>query len=251
LNIQLSNQTPFDIDSWYQQPIGKNVAALEKQQINLLPKNLLGPSILHLGTSIHCNGSHIHNKQPSIIVKPIHSSTACHVRSSYADLPFAASSFDTIILPHILECTSNPKAIILESWQTLAPEGHLIILGFNPFSFNHLWYLFDKTKLGLPEHAKFYSINKIFQWLKNESYEVISTHNFCYQPITPNLKLTNNWVTLEKLANWLLPSCGGLYLLILKKRVLTLTPLRLRWSWRDLLNDKDIVEPAAGNLHRE
>lgn len=253
MDNQPTNNTTFDIDAWYQQPIGKKVASLEKQQLNLLPKFLFGQSVLHLGAYVHCNGLDITNNHYSIIAKQTQNDNAglYHVQCNYTELPFATNTFDAIILPHVLEFATNPKAIIMESWHTLAPEGHLIILGFNPISLNNLWYLCNKTKLDLPAQTKFHSINKIYQWLKNEYYEIISTRNFFYLPLTIENQPSEKWLLAEKLATWLLPYCGSLYLLILKKRVLPLTPLRLRWHWRELLSDKNIVEPAAGNVHRE
>lgn len=251
------NNTPtnnlFDIDTWYQQPIGKKVAQLEKQQFNQLPRTLFGQSILQLGAQTHHNWLKSHNGY-HLILATAHQPPAkslYHLQCAYTELPFPPNSFDTIVLPHVLEFAAHPKIIITESWQALAPEGHLIILGFNPLSLNNFWYLFDKTKLSLPQQTKFYSYNKIYQWLKNDYYEIVYTHNFCYLPLLPQSESIIKSSAFEKFATWLLPNCGGIYLLVLKKRVIPLTPLRLRWQWREIFNDKNLTEPAAGNVHRE
>ena len=58
------------------------------------------------------------------------------LQSTYMQLPFAMQSIDLVLLPHTLERNKDAKRVLSESWRVLAPNGHLILLGINPFS---LW----------------------------------------------------------------------------------------------------------------
>ena len=51
-------------------------------------------------------------------------------------LPIETNSIDLVLLPHILEFSSNPHQILREVQRVLMPEGHVIVCGFNPRS---LW----------------------------------------------------------------------------------------------------------------
>ncbi len=55
-----------------------------------------------------------------------------------AALPFRAGSMDVVILIHQLEFHARPHQVLREAVQTVAPEGHMIVIGFNPLS---LWGL--------------------------------------------------------------------------------------------------------------
>lgn len=244
----------FDIHTWYQQPLGSKIIQLERQQLMQLPKTLFGNSILQFGAYPYFNCLDLKNNASYLTVAPNcpAQTSLSHTQATYTELPFPPNSFDTIIMPHILEFASKPKTIMTETWQTLAPEGHLIIIGFNPWSFNNLWHFFDKTKINLPAWATFYSASKIYQWLRNDYYEIAHHCHFHYLPLSTAEHHGMKWMSFEKLANGLLLNCGSLYLLVLKKSLIPLTPLRTRWHWRELFSHKEqLTGTAAGNVHRQ
>ena len=47
-------------------------------------------------------------------------------------LPVQADSIDAVILPHTLDYSDRPHAILREVHRVLRPNGHLIVLGFRP-----------------------------------------------------------------------------------------------------------------------
>ena len=49
-------------------------------------------------------------------------------------LPFAADSIDAVLLPHTLEWVEDPYAVLREAERVLCAEGCLLICGFNPWS---------------------------------------------------------------------------------------------------------------------
>ena len=53
-----------------------------------------------------------------------------------SQLPIANGAVDAVVLPHTLEFETDPFAVVREADRVLAGEGHLIVLGFRPFS---LW----------------------------------------------------------------------------------------------------------------
>ena len=46
--------------------------------------------------------------------------------------PLPRHSIDVVIIPHVLEFTRNPGAVLKEVERVLIAEGHLIITGFKP-----------------------------------------------------------------------------------------------------------------------
>lgn len=56
------------------------------------------------------------------------------VRGDASVLPIATDSVDLLVLPHVLEFEDNPHQVLSEAGRVLKPEGHMIVLGFNPWS---------------------------------------------------------------------------------------------------------------------
>ncbi len=49
------------------------------------------------------------------------------------DLAVASDSIDAVFLPHVLETTEDPHAVLREVDRVLRPDGHVVIAGFNPW----------------------------------------------------------------------------------------------------------------------
>ncbi len=96
---------------------------------------------------------------------------------SYA-LPIQSNSVDMIIVPHLLEFDSSRFQTFRELERILKPEGILLVLNFNPWSF---WvryqYLLDK-RLAYSWRGNFISRSRLFDWLKLLNFEVSNKTEF-------------------------------------------------------------------------
>ena len=54
--------------------------------------------------------------------------------SHFIDLPYAKESMDFIILPHVLEFSTEPKTILKEAAECLSQRGTLLLFSLSPFS---------------------------------------------------------------------------------------------------------------------
>jgi SAM-dependent methyltransferase len=143
------------------------------------------------------------------------------VINRYDELPFATHSIDLIVMPHILEFAADPHQVLREVERVLVPEGHVVITGFNPYSF---WgarqYM---ARLGatpyLPRAGRFISLPRIKDWLKLLSFDVERGRFGCYVPSVRSDRWLARWRFLEKAGDRWWPFLGALYLLTAVKRV--------------------------------
>jgi SAM-dependent methyltransferase len=96
---------------------------------------------------------------------------------SYA-LPIQSDSIDMIIVPHLLEFDASRFQTFRELERVLKPEGVLLVMTFNPWSF-WVWYQFllDK-KLANSWRGHFISRSRLFDWLKVLNFEVMNKTEF-------------------------------------------------------------------------
>jgi len=96
---------------------------------------------------------------------------------SYA-LPLQSNCVDMIIVPHLLEFDAARFQTFRELERVLKPEGILLVMNFNPWSF---WvryqFLLDK-RLAYSWHGHFISRSRLFDWLKLLNFEVCSKTEF-------------------------------------------------------------------------
>ncbi len=158
-------------------------------------------------------------------------------------LPLQTDSVDVLVLPHILEYSHHPHEVLRETERVLIAEGHVVILGFNPFSLWMLWKLALGWRKMAPWCGTFRSVNRIRDWLSLLGFDVVSSRYYFFRPPLQHNSVLRKLSLMEKLGQRLWPILGGGYALVAKKRVVTLTPLRQRWSTRKRIVATGLVEP--------
>lgn len=93
--------------------------------------------------------------------------------ADYGELPFASQSVDLVVMPHRLEDCADPHQLLREVDRVLRPEGHLVVLGINPWS---LWGLRHALPgwLGggfLPHEGALIGAPHVRDWVRLLSFE--------------------------------------------------------------------------------
>src|SRR3954468_25049758 len=77
------------------------------------------------------------------------------------ELPFPTQSIDLVLLPHVLEFTEEPHAVLREVDRVMMPEGRLLILGFNPWSLWGLRSTVGPSRQDFPWNGRFLSLLRV------------------------------------------------------------------------------------------
>ncbi|MDQ8038816.1 MAG: methyltransferase domain-containing protein [Rickettsiella sp.] len=231
-----------------------NALKLEENRLTALLPNYSGQHLLQLGG---CNllslvkSPILHKTYISHLFPPNLLNYSC-LQSTYTDLPFASDSINFVLLPHTLEFDKkNAKLILNEAWRILTPNGHLMLLGINPFSLWGLYRLFSFRSSSACD-GYFYSIQTICQWIHYLGGQISHIESFLFRPpftSNPGRWLFSKLLWLEKLSPWLFPYLGGIYLIIAQKQVKGLNKLGLIWQFPQILTDKTALAPNARGVH--
>lgn len=224
-----------EFQHWYSSSLGKHLASREKQQLEKTLPDLFGYYLLQCG----CPEIKVEPSAGQWLTSSRVSSRLCldyghnagvSAQSNLAHLPIKADSLDIVILPHVLDFSAEPHQVLREVERVLIAQGHVVILGFNPWS---LWgiarYFFFWTK-HCPWNARFISVSRVVDWLSLLGFEVVEKNSYFYRPPIQNDRIRSKMGFFEKLGKRLWPKFGAGYILVAHKRVQTLTPIRQRWS---------------------
>ncbi len=230
---------------WFRSPLGKVVFSSEKEQLeNILP-DLFGYHILQFGYAAELdflNSSRISNKtvlflEDSEIDKNVNMS----IRTIAEDLPINVDSVDVVLLPHILEYSKDTHKLLREIERVLIPEGYAVIIGINPFSLWGLWHMLFCWWNKMPWSGHLISVSRMKDWLSLLDFEIEKVKYFFFSPPVSNVKLLKKFIPLERLGRHCYPIFGGLYIVVAKKRIAPLTPIRMKWRQKqNLLGTKSI-----------
>ena len=237
---------------WFMSPLGKIVFSSEKEQLeNILP-GLFGYHILQFGYAAELdflNSSRISNKivlflEDSEINKKIN----MPIRTIAEDLPITMDSIDVVLLPHILEYSKDAHKLLREIDRVLTPEGYAVIIGINPFSLWGLWHMIFCWWNKMPWSGHLISVSRMKDWLSLLDFEIEKVKYFFFSPPLSNVKLLKKFLPLERLGKYCYPIFGGLYIVVAKKRVAPLTPIRMKWQQKQNLLGTEFVKPTSRGI---
>jgi len=142
-------------------------------------------------------------------------------------LPVATDCLDVVVLPHTLEFSEDPHQVLREADRILIPEGHVVILGFNPWSLWLLWRLALGWRGRPPWCGRFISQTRVRDWLALLGFEVVHSRQYFFRPPLSQKGIMRRLRFLDRVGRRWWPVLGAGYILVAKKRVIPLTPIRI------------------------
>ncbi|WJW74484.1 methyltransferase domain-containing protein [Thiohalobacter sp. IOR34] len=234
-----------EMRQWYSTPLGQ---ALEAEELAALRECLLTLFGYHLllvnapWAADPLDASRIPHRIR--LGHSVDSDGPCGLVGRPEQLPLLSDSLDAIVLPHVLELSADPHQVLREVDRCLIPEGHVLILGFNPLGSWGLRRLFGGWRGSAPWCGRFIGVGRLRDWLALLGFDTLEVRPLCFQPPLQHPVLLRHGRFLERLAarGWPLPAAA--YLLLARKRVIGMTPLRPRWRPRRSLLSPGVIEPT-------
>ncbi|MBI3560713.1 MAG: class I SAM-dependent methyltransferase [Gammaproteobacteria bacterium] len=221
------------LQAWYRTPLGLALAHHERELVQTAVANLFGYFLVQIGWLDSADWLTSSRISQRVLIGFPGTEPEHHPISLIAEphqLPLQSDSIDVVVLPHTLEFSHYPHEVLREVERVLIPEGHIVLLSFNPWS---LWgarrYLPWK-RLSPPWCARFLGTTRLKDWLALLGFEVLTSRGYCYHPPLQSEALLGRQGLWERVGQQVWPILGAANLLVARKRVTTLTPVRPRWA---------------------
>ena len=210
---------------WWQSPLGQYVLTHEQNSLQSLEQYFHG--FFHLQVY----------GEKNILPQVSHTTTQA-LMADQADLngraellPFKSHSIDKLLLPHVLEFSSNPHQVLREAERVLVADGSIILCCFNPIS---LWGLRNVCSWhGRPPwQGYFFTQRRIKDWLGLLNFEVVATKKLLFSPPIDNKTWLAKLARMDRWGKRCWPFFGGATILVATKRTIPLTPIKSRWRYK-------------------
>lgn len=200
------------IRTWFNGEHGTYLLSLEKPIIDKALSYYFGRFLLQAGPlfSLHAP---IRN-MTEIVSVGISDSGADIIHEEHA-WPILTEGVECVVLHHALDFASSPHDVLREAARCVRPGGHLLIVGFNPYS---LWGIYRHCTRSVLNKTHSLSYMRLTDWLRLLGFSVERQWKGGYG--LPKSK----WTKLELMGqrkNWF---GNGFYIISARKLMVTPTP---------------------------
>lgn len=217
------------LNAWFSTPLGQYFLERERDYFDRVVADIFGYNALQFGLAEIdlLRASRIPSHWRLGATGPI------ELRADFRDLPIAANSIDLVVLPHVLEFSSDPHQILREVVRVLVPEGQVVIAGFNPWSLLGMKRLLPGARDQMPWTGRFINLPRLKDWLSLLSFDVLGGRMHGYVPPFSQERWLRRFSFMDAAGDRWWPFAGGVYFMQAVKRVRgmrVITP-----SWRPAL----------------
>lgn len=209
-------------DHWLTQSLGQSVLDIEKKFLLNCLGTFYGKHGMLIGVPHQNELLKASVTAHQVVLTPLMSKNKQikSIESDFYELPVATGSVDLVLLPHSLEYTNHPRQLLTEACRIVKPEGHIFILGFNPYGLWRVWHqLIHRKKMS--RNTTFIPHRTVKNWLALADFELVKQDFILHSSRC-------RW--LDRMGHACFRPFGGVYILIAKAKVTPLTPIRLRWQ---------------------
>lgn len=199
-----------------------------------------GFSLLDSDSVINTNTLFEKNSIPSSVI------------STTEQLPIATDNVDLVIASHTLESSKDPHQVLREIDRVLVPEGHCILIGFNPYSISRIGQLITSRFKKDKSLYKTRSVAHVRDWFSLLGFEVMDVHYMGMRPAVKNKKLFNALSWLDRLGEFTGPMLGNMYVIHAKKQMVAMRPNKKVWRAPAVLSGgKVVLNNTAQKIRRQ
>ncbi len=216
------------LENWLNTPLGNSLLQQESRVVEEAFDGIFGEQCLQLG----CWGDpkmflRLARTQRCALISGFRVGEGVSAVGKLHRLPVQDDSIDVVILPHTLDYSDRPHAILREVHRVLRSDGQLIVLGFRP---GGLWGLRRLVPgAGLPPgELHLVSERRLRDWLKLLDMRIHGMTGYFFRWPLPGLKgkASPRW---ERRGRRWWPELSACYMLSAQKRISTMTPVRPVW----------------------
>ncbi len=240
-----STQVAAWLRTWFA-ATGKNIRDAELELAAAILPNLFGYHIVQLGN--HVSGDFFATTRIShalLVANETGRELLSDIVGRCDALPLAANSIDVLVVPHILEFAVEPHAVLREAERVLIGEGHIVIAGFNPWSLCGFWRLLAGWRGKPPWSGQFLSVSRIKDWLKLLGFEIEFLKKTSFRPPLRRDTISRKLGFVEQLGSYCWPFFGNVYIVVARKHVAAVTPLKSSWQTRRRVIAGGVAEPTT------
>ncbi|MFV0926993.1 class I SAM-dependent methyltransferase [Pseudomonas palmensis] len=205
---------------WFAGPLGQKLLAGEQRLLEEELGRFFGGYLVHYGPCAEAPPNAPQVQRNVRLGAPL---PGVEIVCEEQAWPLSEHAADVVVLQHGLDFSLSPHGLLREAASSVRPGGHLLIVGINPWSTWGLRRVFAHDAL---RKARCISPSRVGDWLNLLGFALEKRRFGCYRPPLASPAWQARLSGWERAAGRWQISGGGVYVLVARKMVVGLRPLR-------------------------
>ncbi|WP_158100583.1 methyltransferase domain-containing protein [Neiella marina] len=149
------------------------------------------------------------------------------IRGKETELPLSENSIDACVAPFCLDFCSDPHQMVREIHRVVISDGHILVAGFNPYSMISTGKIWPSWRKRYPWSGRFFAQGRIADWFQLLGCEIIDRQTLAFSSLLGTNPANRK---IQQLGQRYAPWAGSVYVMLMKKREVPLTPVKPSWK---------------------
>ena len=206
--------------AWFDGPSGRQLLEHEQLVINQQLSRCFGSYLVHYGPFANTAIEPQKIKRSVRLGPPL---AGVEIICEEQSWPIGEHAADVVVLQHGLDFSLSPHALLREAARSVRPGGHLLIVGINPWSAWGATRLLSRKAF---RHARCIRPTRVGDWLNLLGFSLEKRQFGCYCPPLSSSQWRARLSGLDNAAQRSQLPTGGFYLLVARKLMVGLRPVR-------------------------
>jgi len=206
--------------AWFAGPLGQQLLAEERRLLEDELERYFGGYMVHYGPSAELPPAAGKIQRSVRLGAPW---AGVEIFCEEQAWPLTEHAADMVVLQHGLDFCLSPHGLLREAARSVRPGGHLLIVGINPWSSWGVRHLFARDGL---RQARCISPARVGDWLNLLGFALEKRRFGCYRPPLVSQAWQSRLARLETWGDAGKVPGAGFYLLVARKLVVGLRPVR-------------------------
>lgn len=152
-------------------------------------------------------------------------------------LPLVLDNLDLVVASHVLDCAASPHEVLREIERVLVPEGHCILIAFNPISLRGI-SLLCKSLFKRGDSHNLYTAFRVRDWFEVLGFEVLEVRSVGQCCRFDHWRVLQRLTWLKQLMALYSRTFGYVRLIHVRKKVIKMTP------WKPKVTASRLLKPG-------
>lgn len=211
---------------WFESALGQEILTQQLALMQPLVERLFGYHLMQAGVTSTVDFAACSRINHCFRLSPSEEQEGAAL-VEFEQLPLPSESIDVVLLHHLLDFSEHPHQVLREAARVLIPGGHMLLIGFNPFSMlgvSRALFSGAAHQCGNQLRAA-----RVADWMNLLDLQASDVEWGFFRLPLQQRELLAKTAWMERLgARWRLP-WGGFYIIVARKEVARMRAIKLNW----------------------